>query len=133
MRRNETHNFDSPVGRILSASRVHLPRLWTLYRGPIVGSLISFLLLRVQGNNRDIGLSGSHTDECVPASTVIIVGEEPRKVVTIARSLHRHGVRSIVAVLDGQSLRVTSRAIAGVVHLDGGVEESAQLLRMLAE
>src|SRR6185437_10637525 len=67
------------------------------------------------------------------APTVVIVGEEPRKVVTIARSLHRHGVRSIVAVRGGKSLHVTSRAIAGVVQLGGSIDESAHLLRMLVE
>ena len=67
------------------------------------------------------------------APTVIIVGEEPRKVVTIARSLHRHGVRAIVAVRGGHTLRVTSRAVAGVVHLGDSVEDSGQLLRMLAQ
>lgn len=67
------------------------------------------------------------------APTAVIVGEEPRKVVTIARSLHRAGVRSIVAVQAGQSLHVTSRAIAGVVQLGGSIDDSAQLLRMLVE
>ncbi len=65
--------------------------------------------------------------------TAVIVGEEPRKVVTIARSLHRQGVRSIVAVQAGQRLHVTSRAIAGVVQLGGSIDDSAQLLRMLVE
>lgn len=64
--------------------------------------------------------------------TAIIVGGAPRKVVTIARSLHRRGVRSIVAPLASEPLYVSSRAISEVVHLDGGTESAAQLLCMLA-
>jgi protein-tyrosine-phosphatase/predicted ATP-grasp superfamily ATP-dependent carboligase len=65
----------------------------------------------------------------------VIVGAEPRKLVTIARSLHRHGVRCLVAAPSGQPLRISSRAIAGSVQLEGGVNESAgQLCRFaLAE
>lgn len=73
-----------------------------------------------------------HNELSGRAPTVIIVGEEPRKVVIIARSLHRHGVRVIVAVQGGHDLRVRSRAIAGVVHLGSSVDDSAQLLLMLA-
>jgi len=65
--------------------------------------------------------------------TAIIVGGEPRKVVTIARSLHRQHVRSIVALAPGETLHVSSRAISGVVQLEGSGEEAAQLLRMLVE
>lgn len=65
--------------------------------------------------------------------TVVILGEEPRKVVAIARSLHRHGIRSIVALQTGQSLDVNSRAIADVVYLGGGIEDSARLLGMLVQ
>ncbi len=84
-------------------------------------------------NNRDGLPTDVRIRASVGASTVIIVGEESRKVVTIARSLHRHGVRSIVAVSSGQSMRISSRAITDFVQLDGSVEESAQLLCMLAE
>jgi len=67
--------------------------------------------------------------------TVIIVGAEVRKVVTIARSLRRAGVRSIVAAPSGQPLHTSSRAIAGRVQLEGDANESAgQLVRLaLAE
>jgi protein-tyrosine-phosphatase/predicted ATP-grasp superfamily ATP-dependent carboligase len=66
------------------------------------------------------------------APTVIIVGAEPRKLVTIARSLQRAGVRSIVATPSGQPLRVSSRAFAGVVRLRGDIAESAGVLARLA-
>lgn len=58
-----------------------------------------------------------------------------RKVVTIARSLRRAGVRSIVAAPSGQPLRTSSRAIASSVQLEGDANESAgQLVRLaLAE
>src|SRR5665213_2641770 len=65
--------------------------------------------------------------------TAIIVGGEPRKVVTIARSQHRQHVRSIVALAPGETLHVSSRAISGVVQLEGSTQEAAQLLRMLVE
>lgn len=62
---------------------------------------------------------------------VIIVGAEVRKVVTIARSLHRRGVRCVVAAPSGQPLRASSRAIAGRVQLEGDANESAgQLVRL---
>jgi protein-tyrosine-phosphatase/predicted ATP-grasp superfamily ATP-dependent carboligase len=51
------------------------------------------------------------------------VGTEPRKIVTVARSLHRAGVRCIVAAPPGQPLRVSSRAFASVVQLRGDVVE----------
>ena len=66
------------------------------------------------------------------APTVIIVGAEPRKLVTIARSLHRAGVRSIIATPSGQPLRVSSRAFAGVVRLRGDTADSASALARLA-
>jgi len=66
------------------------------------------------------------------ASTVIIVGAEPRKVVTIARSLRRAGVRCMVATPRGESLRVSSRAIAGTLRLHGDVAEQAEVLARLA-
>ncbi len=65
-------------------------------------------------------------------ATAIIVGAEPRIVVTVARSLHRHGVRCIVAVPPGQSLRVSSKAISATFQLVGSVAEAATLLRLLA-
>jgi protein-tyrosine-phosphatase/predicted ATP-grasp superfamily ATP-dependent carboligase len=64
--------------------------------------------------------------------TVIIVGAEPRKVVTVARSLRRAGVRCLVATPRGESLRVSSRAIAGTLHLHGDVAEQAEVLSRLA-
>mgnify|MGYP001604390733 CR=1 FL=1 len=42
-------------------------------------------------------------------------------------------MRSIVALVPDESLHVSSRAIAGVVQLEGSDEEAGQLLRMLAE
>ncbi len=66
-------------------------------------------------------------------SSAIIVGAEPRVVVTVARSLHRHGVRCVVAVPPGQSLRVDSRAISAAIQLEGSVAEAAALLRLLAQ
>ncbi|HMA03364.1 MAG TPA: ATP-grasp domain-containing protein [Gemmatimonadaceae bacterium] len=51
---------------------------------------------------------------------------------TIARSLHRAGVRCIVAVPRGQPLRVWSRAFAGAVQLHGDVPQSAGMLAHLA-
>ena len=66
------------------------------------------------------------------APTVIIVGAEPRKVVTVARSLHRAGVRCIVATPRGQPLRVSSRAFAHVSILRGDAAESAEMLSRLA-
>ena len=65
------------------------------------------------------------------ARPVIIVGAEPRKVVTIARSLHRAGVRCMVANPRGDSLRVSSRAIAGTLRLHGDVAEQAEVLARL--
>jgi predicted ATP-grasp superfamily ATP-dependent carboligase/protein-tyrosine-phosphatase len=38
-----------------------------------------------------------------------------------------------VALIGSETLRVSSRAIANVAHLQGGVEDSAQLLRMLVQ
>ncbi len=64
--------------------------------------------------------------------TAIIVGAEPRKIVTIARSLHRAGVRCVVAVPRGQSMHVSSRAFAEVSRLRGDVAESAGVLVRLA-
>lgn len=62
---------------------------------------------------------------------MIIVGSEVRKVVTIARSLRRAGVRCIAAAPSGQPLRTSSRAIAGRVQLEGDANESAgQLVRL---
>jgi len=66
------------------------------------------------------------------APTVIIVGAEPRKLVTIARSLQRAGVRCIVATPSGQPLRVSSRAFASVVPLRGDTTDSAGALARLA-
>ena len=66
------------------------------------------------------------------APVVIIVGAEPRKIVTVARSLHRVGVRCIVATPPGQPLRVTSRAFGGVVRLRGDLAESGEMLSRLA-
>ncbi len=66
------------------------------------------------------------------ARPVIIVGAEPRKVVTIARSLHRAGVRCLVANPRGEALRVSSRAIAGTLRLHGDVAEQAEVLARLA-
>jgi len=63
---------------------------------------------------------------------VIIVGAEPRKIVTVARSLHRVGVRCIVATPPGQPLRVSSRAFGGVARLRGDLAESAEMLSRLA-
>lgn len=63
---------------------------------------------------------------------MIIVGAEPRKLVTIARSLHRACVRCIVATPRGQPLRISSRAIAGTVQLRGDMAESATMLARLA-
>ncbi|MEO7039466.1 MAG: ATP-grasp domain-containing protein [Gemmatimonadaceae bacterium] len=77
----------------------------------------------------------SHREEAgdVPTIiTVIIVGAEPRKLVTIARSLQRAGVRCVVATPRGQSLRISSRAIAGTVKLRGDIAESATMLVRLA-
>jgi len=74
----------------------------------------------------------SHRDGAGGAPTVIIVGAEPRKIVTIARSLHRAGVRCIVATPSGQPLRVSSRAFAGVVRLRGDTPDSASMLARLA-
>lgn len=65
------------------------------------------------------------------ARPVIIVGAEPRKVVTIARSLHRAGVRCLVATTRGEALRVSSRAIAGTLRLHGDVAEQAEVLARL--
>ena len=74
----------------------------------------------------------SRRDGVGDAPTVIIVGAEPRKVVTIARSLHRAGVRCIVATPRGQAFRISSRAIAGTVKLRGDVAEQATMLGRLA-
>lgn len=65
--------------------------------------------------------------------TAIIVGAEPRVVVTIARSLHSRGVRCVVAIPAGQSLRVSSRAISAAVNLEGSIADSAVLLRHVAD
>lgn len=74
----------------------------------------------------------SHREEAGDVPTVVIVGAEPRKLVTIARSLHRAGVRCIVATPRGQSLRISSRAIAGTAQLRGDLAESATMLARLA-
>ncbi|MEO6209861.1 MAG: ATP-grasp domain-containing protein, partial [Gemmatimonadaceae bacterium] len=74
----------------------------------------------------------SHREEAGDVPTVVIVGAEPRKLVTIARSLHRAGVRCIVVTPRGQSLRISSRAIAGTVQLRGDMTESAAMLARLA-
>jgi protein-tyrosine-phosphatase/predicted ATP-grasp superfamily ATP-dependent carboligase len=74
----------------------------------------------------------SPRDGAGDAPTVIIVGAEPRKLVTIARSLHRAGVRCIVATPRGQPLHVSSRAVAGIARLRGDVAESAGVLARLA-
>jgi protein-tyrosine-phosphatase/predicted ATP-grasp superfamily ATP-dependent carboligase len=66
------------------------------------------------------------------APTVIIVGAEPRKIVTVARSLHRAGVRCVVATPRGQPLRVSSRAFASIVRWRGDLAESAEMLSRLA-
>ncbi len=66
------------------------------------------------------------------APTVIIVGAEPRKLVTIARSLHRAGARCIVAMPRGTALHISSRAIAATVKLHGDVAEQAAMLDRLA-
>jgi protein-tyrosine-phosphatase/predicted ATP-grasp superfamily ATP-dependent carboligase len=52
--------------------------------------------------------------------------------VTVARSLHRAGVRCIVAIPRGQQLRVSSRAFAGVVRLHGDLADSSEMLARLA-
>jgi protein-tyrosine-phosphatase/predicted ATP-grasp superfamily ATP-dependent carboligase len=52
--------------------------------------------------------------------------------VTIARSLHRAGVRCILAVPRGQPLRVWSRAFAGAVQLHGDIPQSSGMLAHLA-
>ena len=74
----------------------------------------------------------SRRDGAGGAPTAIIVGAEPRKLVTIARSLHRAGVRCIVASPSGQPLRVSSRAFADVARLRGDIAESAGVLTRLA-
>jgi protein-tyrosine-phosphatase/predicted ATP-grasp superfamily ATP-dependent carboligase len=74
----------------------------------------------------------SPRDGAGDAPTVIIVGAEPRKLVTIARSLARVGVRCIVAAPSGQPLRVSSRAFAGAMPLRGDIAESAGVLVRLA-
>ena len=74
----------------------------------------------------------SRREEAGDVRTVIIVGVEPRKLVTIARSLHRAGVRSIVATPRGQALRISSRAIADTVQLHGDMSESAASVVRLA-
>ena len=51
---------------------------------------------------------------------------------TVARSLHRAGVRCIVATPPGQPLRVNSRAFGGVARLRGDLAESAEMLSRLA-
>lgn len=51
---------------------------------------------------------------------------------TIARSLHRAGVRCIVATPRAQPPRISSRAIAGTVQLRGDMAESAAMLARLA-
>ena len=66
------------------------------------------------------------------APTVIIVGAEPRKLVTIARSLHRAGARCIVALPRGNVLRLSSRSIAATVKLHGDMAEQAAMLDRLA-
>lgn len=63
----------------------------------------------------------------------IIVGAAPRVVVTIARSLHRAGVRCLVAVPPNESLSAASRAVSSVVQLDGSVADAAAMLRLLAD
>lgn len=65
--------------------------------------------------------------------TVIIVGGTPRTVVTIARSLHRHGARCIAAVPNGELLGVSSRAIAGIIPLDDGIQPAAARLWSIAK
>ncbi|MEP7085765.1 MAG: ATP-grasp domain-containing protein [Gemmatimonadota bacterium] len=74
----------------------------------------------------------SQRDGAGGAPTVIIVGAEPRKLVTIARSLHRVGVRCIVATPRGQPLTISSRAIEGAVALRGDLAEQAAMLGRLA-
>ena len=74
----------------------------------------------------------SHCEGTGGAPTVIIVGAEPRKLVTIARSLHRAGVRCVIAIPSGQPLRVSSRAFADVVRLRGDITDSAGALVRLA-
>jgi len=74
----------------------------------------------------------SHREGARDAPTVILIGAEPRKLVTIARSLHRAGARCIVATPRGQPLHISSRAIAGTARLHGDVAESAAMLGRLA-
>ncbi|MEP7065123.1 MAG: ATP-grasp domain-containing protein [Gemmatimonadota bacterium] len=74
----------------------------------------------------------SRRDGAGDAPSVIIVGAEPRKIVAIARSLHRDGVRCVVATPNEQPLRVSSRAFARVVQLRGDIAESGEVLARLA-
>lgn len=66
-------------------------------------------------------------------ATAILVGAEPRIVVAVSRSLHKRGIRCVVAVPPGESFHVRSNSISEVVQLDGSLAESAVLLRLLAE
>ena len=74
----------------------------------------------------------SHRDGAGCEPTAIIVGSEPRKLVTVARSLRRAGVRCVIATPPGRSLEVRSRAFANVVRLRGDVAECASTLSRVA-
>lgn len=82
------------------------------------------------GDMSTVNVSAGDT---VDDPTVIIVGSEPRKIVTIARSLHRHGIRCIAAIPSGQNLSVSSRALAGSVQLEGSLDDAARLLAFVAQ
>lgn len=63
----------------------------------------------------------------------ILVGEEARVVVAVARSLHGQGMPTIVAVPAGASSGIRSRAIDDVIELDGPLERRAAGLVAVAE
>lgn len=67
-----------------------------------------------------------------PKPTVILVGAGPRVVVTVARSLARHGARCIVAVTPGQRFSVRSSAVEYVTQLEGSPAAAGAMLVMLA-
>jgi protein-tyrosine-phosphatase len=63
----------------------------------------------------------------------VIVGAEPRIIVPVARSLHRQGVRCIIAVPPRESFSIRSRTIADVVQLHGTLAEASSFLGLLAD
>jgi protein-tyrosine-phosphatase/predicted ATP-grasp superfamily ATP-dependent carboligase len=63
----------------------------------------------------------------------LLIGEEPRVLVTAARSLHRHGIRADVATFGPPSMALRSRAIGAVVSLGSHGDEPDHVLAALLD